>query len=102
MANKKLMEPVHPGEILKGEFLEEMNVSAYALAKAIRVPLNRVTAIINGERAITAETALRFARFFGTTPDFWVNLQSHYDLTVASRKDAARIEQEVPRYVASA
>lgn len=101
MANKKLMEPVHPGEILKGEFLEEMNVSAYALAKAIRVPLNRVTAIINGERAITAETALRFARFFGTTPDFWVNLQSHYDLTVASRKDAARIEQEVPRYVAS-
>jgi addiction module HigA family antidote len=102
MANKKLMEPVHPGEILKGEFLEQMNVSAYALAKAIRVPLNRVTAIINGERAITAETALRFARFFGTTPDFWVNLQSHYDLTVASRKDAARIEQEVPRYVASA
>jgi addiction module HigA family antidote len=101
VANKKLMEPVHPGEILKGEFLEEMNVSAYALAKAIRVPLNRVTAIINGERAITAETALRFARFFGTTPDFWVNLQSHYDLTVASRKDAARIEQEVPRYVAS-
>jgi addiction module HigA family antidote len=99
---KKLMEPVHPGEILKGEFLEEMNVSAYALAKAIRVPLNRVTAIINGERAITAETALRFARFFGTTPDFWVNLQSHYDLTVASRKDAARIEQEVPRYIASA
>lgn len=102
MANKKLMEPVHPGEILKGEFLEEMNLSAYALAKAIRVPLNRVTAIINGQRAITAETALRFARFFGTTPDFWVNLQSHYDLTVASRKDAARIEQEVPRYVATA
>ena len=101
MANKKLMEPVHPGEILKGEFLQEMNVSAYALAKAIRVPLNRVTAIINGERAITAETALRFARFFGTTPDFWVNLQSHYDLTVASRKDAARIEEEVPRYAAS-
>lgn len=92
------MEPVSPGEILKEEFLGPLKVSAYALAKAIRVPTNRVTGIVNGERSITAETALRLARFFGTTADFWMNLQSHYDLTVASRRDAARIEKEVAVY----
>jgi addiction module HigA family antidote len=102
MAKKKLMEPVHPGEILKGEFLDEMNVSAYALAQALRVPTNRITSIVNGERGISAETALRLARFFGTTPDFWMNLQSHYDLTVASRAAAAKIEKEVPKYAATA
>jgi addiction module HigA family antidote len=89
---------VHPGEVLKAEFLDEIGVSAYALAKALRVPANRVTAIINGERAITAETALRLARFFGTTDCFWMNLQSNYDLAVARQKAAARIEQEVMRY----
>jgi addiction module HigA family antidote len=98
MATKKLMKPVSPGEVLKEEFLDPLNVSAYALAKAIRVPTNRVTGIVNGERSITAETALRFARFFGTTADFWMNLQSQYDLTVASRRDAARIEKEVAAY----
>ncbi len=87
-----------PGEVLKAEFLDEIGVSAYALAKALCVPANRVTAIINGERGITAETALRLARFFGTTDCFWMNLQSNYDLAVARQKDAARIEQEVVRY----
>ena len=62
------------------------------------MPANRVTAIINGERAITAETALRLARFFGTTDFFWMNLQSNYDLAVTRQKDAARIQQEVVRY----
>ena len=90
--------PVHPGEVLKAEFLDEIGVSAYALAKALCVPANRVTAIINGERAITAETALRLARFFGTTDCFWMNLQSNYELAVARQRDAARIEQEVVRY----
>ena len=90
--------PVHPGEVLKAEFLDEIGVSAYALAKALCVPANRVTAIINGERAITAETALRLARFFGTTDCFWMNLQSNYELAVARRRDAARIDQEVVRY----
>jgi addiction module HigA family antidote len=89
---------VHPGEVLKAEFLDEISVSAYALAKALSVPANRVTAIINGERAITAETALRLARFFGTTDCFWMNLQSSYDLAVARQKDAARIDREVERY----
>ena len=90
--------PVHPGEVLKTEFLDETGVSAYALAKALCVPANRITAIINGERAITVETALRLARFFGTTDCFWMNLQSNHDLAVARQRDAARIEQEVVRY----
>jgi addiction module HigA family antidote len=93
--------PIHPGYILETEFLDELGLSAYALAKALRVPVNRITGIIKGERAITADTALRLARFFGTTPEFWLNLQSHYDLTVASRRDAQRIEREVPRMAAN-
>lgn len=93
--------PIHPGYILQTEFLDELGLSAYALAKALRVPVNRVTGIIKGERAITADTALRLARFFGTTPEFWLNLQTHYDLTVTSRRDAQRIEREVPRMAAN-
>jgi antitoxin HigA-1 len=87
--------PIHPGEILKMEFLDELNLSAYALARALHVPTNRVTGIVNGERSITAETALRLARFFGTTPEFWLNLQTHYDLTIAARREAKKIEREV-------
>lgn len=93
--------PIHPGEILRMEFLDELDLSAYALAKALRVPVNRITGIVNGERSITADTALRLARFFGNTPEFWLNLQTHYELTVASRHDARRIEREVPRMAAS-
>jgi addiction module HigA family antidote len=89
--------PIHPGEILQKEFLEELELSAYALAKALRVPVNRITGIFKGERAITADTALRLARFFDTTPEFWLNLQSHYELEVASRKGARTIEREVSR-----
>jgi addiction module HigA family antidote len=93
--------PIHPGEILQTEFLDELNLSAYALAKALHVPTNRVTAIINGERAITADTALRLARFFGTTPEFWLNLQLHYDLTVTARLNATRINHEVEKFAAA-
>jgi addiction module HigA family antidote len=93
--------PVPPGEILKEEFLEPFGLSSYALAKELNVPANRVTGIVNGERAITADTALRLSRYFGTTPAFWMNLQTHYDLEVTSRKEAARIEREVPRRVAN-
>jgi len=89
--------PIHPGEILRTEFLDELELSAYALAKALRVPVNRITGIVKGERAITADTALRLARFFDMTPEFWLNLQSHYELEVASRKGARIIEREVPR-----
>ena len=88
--------PIHPGEILRTEFLDELNLSVYALAKALHVPTNRMTGIVNGDRAITAETALRLSRFFGTTPEFWLNLQTHYDLTVTARREAKKIEKEVP------
>jgi addiction module HigA family antidote len=98
MGRSRLAPPVHPGEVLKTEFLDEIGVTAYALAKALCVPANRVTAIINGERAITAETSLRLARFFGTTDCFWMNLQTIYDLAVVRQRDAARIDQEVVRY----
>jgi addiction module HigA family antidote len=89
--------PIHPGEILQTEFLDELKLSAYALAKALHVPVNRITGIVKGERAITADTALRLARFFDTTPEFWLNLQSHYELEIAIRKGARNIAREVPR-----
>ena len=98
MGRSRPAPPVHPGEVLKAEFLDEIGMSAYALAKALRVPSNRVTAIINGDRAITAETAIRLARFFGTTDCFWMNLQTNYDLAVVRRREAGRIEQEVVRH----
>ena len=79
MANQ--MRAIHPGEILKGE-LEELNLSANAFAKALGVPANRITAILNEQRGITADTALRLARFCGSTPDFWMSLQSSYDVKV--------------------
>jgi addiction module HigA family antidote len=98
----KTLGPVPPGEILSEEFLAPLGISSYALAKALRVPTNRITGIVNGERAITAETALRLSRYFGTSPDFWLNLQMFYDLEVTSRKQSARIEKEVQRRVANA
>ena len=84
---------VHPGEILKEEFLLPMNVSAYRLAKEIHVPETRISEIIHGKRAITADTAFRFARFFGTTPEFWLNLQNLYDLEEVEKRYA--LKQEV-------
>src|SRR5262249_25853254 len=94
--------PIHPGEILKSQFLGEMNLTAYALARALHVPPKRITAIVNRERAISADTALRLSRFFGTTPEFWLKLQTHYDLRVAERANAKKIEAEVERYAATA
>ncbi len=89
------LPPVHPGEILREEFLVPMRLSAYALAKAIHVPLNRVTAILAGRRAVTADTALRLARFFGTSASLWVNLQAHHELDVARRAAEKTIAREV-------
>ena len=82
---------VHPGEILQQEFLEPMDITAYYLAKAIGVPQNRLSAIIRGQRAITADTALRLGKFFGTTPNFWLNLQNEYDL----REEREKISNEL-------
>jgi antitoxin HigA-1 len=95
------LAPVHPGEVLREEFLAPLGLSAHALALALRVPPNRIAAILAGQRAITAETALRLARHFGTSPGFWLNLQKSYELTVAEREAGARIRAEVsPREAA--
>jgi addiction module HigA family antidote len=77
-----IMGPVHPGEILLEEFLKPLSVSQYHLAKEIGVPARRVNEIVHGQRRISADTALRLARFFGTSERFWINLQSRYDLEV--------------------
>lgn len=87
--------PIHPGEILVDEFLSELGVTSYALAKAIGVPTNRVTGIVNGDRSITADTALRFARFFGNSAKFWMNLQMHYDLELAERRSGRQILRDI-------
>ncbi len=92
--------PVHPGDILRTEFLEPMGMSVYALAKAIKVTRSRVNDIALGRRAISADTALRLACYFGTTPEFWVNLQSRHDLEIAKHNDGNRIKTEVPPHAA--
>ncbi len=91
----KRIPPVHPGEILREDFLEPMGVSVYALAKAIKVPRSRINDVVLGRRAISADTALRLARYFGTTPEFWISLQARYDLEVAKETSRQRIEKEV-------
>ena len=90
----KLMAPVHPGEILKEEFMRPLSLSANALARAVRVPPNRISAIVSGERGLTADTALRLSKAFGTTAEFWLNLQKQYELDCARNRatDLARIE----------
>lgn len=87
------LPPVHPGEVLRHDFLDPLGLSAHALA--LRVPANRITAILAGERAVTAETALRLARHFGTSAGFWLNLQKAYELDVAERATGDRIRAEV-------
>ena len=94
------LPPVHPGEILRDDFLEPMRISVYALAQALKVPRSRANDIVLGRRGVTADTAFRLARYFGTTPEFWVNLQARYDLDAASRTLRRRIEREVTPRVA--
>ena len=91
---------VHPGEILK-ETLDDFGLSMNRLAQEIRVPANRISAIVAGQRAITGETALRLGRYFGTTPTYWINMQARYDLETARDQWESRIESEVrPRSAA--
>ena len=90
-----LMLPVTPGEVLREDFMEPLDLSANALAKALHVPPNRITAILNGTRSITADTALRLARYFNTTPQSWLNLQKNYELEIAKRTVGRAIEAEV-------
>ena len=86
--------PIHPGEHLAEE-LRELGVTAAELSRQIDVPVNRITGIIHGQRGITADTALRLGHWFGTTPQFWMNLQSHYELQVAEDRLSERIAQDV-------
>jgi len=85
----------HPGEVLAEEFLKPLGLSANALASALHVPPNRITAIIKGERSVTGDTALRLARYFGTTAEMWINLQAMHDLSRANVEVGAAIEREV-------
>ena len=92
---RKLLAPVHPGEVLREEFLEPLGMSQYRLAKDISVSPRRVNEIVHGRRGITADTALRLARYFGTSERFWLNLQAQYDLDVERDRLGDRLALEV-------
>jgi antitoxin HigA-1 len=100
MAQKKMLDPIHPGEILLEEFMRPMAVSINQLARKIGVPPGRISAIVNGKRAITADTALRLAKYFGTSSELWLGLQSEYDLRIAKRTIGPEIEKRVQQHVA--
>ncbi len=101
MSKRKPLPPIHPGELLHEE-LQEREISLNQLSRDIRIPLSRVSLIVNGKRGITADTALRLARYFDTSAEVWLNLQNAYDLDVARQKVANRIEREVIPAAASA
>ncbi len=92
---QKRLPPIHPGEILMDEFLHPMGISQYRLAKDISVPPRRINEIIHGKRSITADTALRLGRFFTMSPQFWLNLQTRYDLEVTEDQLDNRLDKEV-------
>jgi len=92
---EKLLSPIHPGEILRADFMEPLGLSMNRLALDLRVPVTRVAEIVHERRSITPDTALRLARYFNTSPGFWLNLQSAYDLEVAQDKLSRTIEREV-------
>ena len=94
----KKLNPIHPGEILMEEFLKPIGISQYRLAKDISVPPRRINEIVHGRRSITADTALRFGRFFGMSPQFWLNLQTRYDLEVTEDSLGNRLKKEVHRF----
>jgi addiction module HigA family antidote len=98
----KKIAPVHPGEVLREDVLKPLGMSVNRLALSLGVPATRMGEIVNGRRAITSDTALRLARFLGTTPEFWVRLQARYDLEVAKDKFSAAIERTVRPYEATA
>jgi addiction module HigA family antidote len=101
MAKSRRLPPVHPGEILREDLMAPLGLSINKVARDLRVPVTRMSEIVNGRRSITADTALRLARYFSTTPEFWVNLQSAYDLDVATRGSAEQIKRDVhPRAAA--
>ena len=99
-ASTHKLPPIHPGEILK-ETQDDLGISMNRLAQALHVPANRISAIVAGQRGITGETALRLARYFNTTPDYWIGMQTQYDLETARDEWDAKIQSEVrPRHAA--
>jgi antitoxin HigA-1 len=101
MVTETIMPPVHPGEILLTEFLEPLEVSQYRLAKAVDVPARRINEIVHGQRRISADTALRLARYFGTSERFWMNLQARYDLETEKDRLGTALEEIQPLSAAS-
>ncbi len=91
----KKLKPVHPGEILREEFMKPLGLSMNKMAMDLRVPVTRIAEIVGERRSVTADSALRFARYFKNSPTFWMNLQSRYDLEVAEDEIAAKVERDV-------
>lgn len=100
MAHKKLLDPIHPGDILLEEFMKPMGISINRLARDIAVPPGRISAIVNGQRAITADTALRLGKYFGVSAELWLGLQADFDLRIAKRIVGAQIDKRVHARVA--
>jgi addiction module HigA family antidote len=92
---RKGLAIIHPGEMLEEEFMKPYGLSSNALAQALHVPANRITTIVKGQRAVTADTALRLSRYFGTTAEFWVNLQKDYELRLARKASATEIDESI-------
>jgi addiction module HigA family antidote len=99
-AKRKLLEPIHPGEILLEDFMKPMDVSINRLARDIAVPPGRISAIVNGKRAISADTALRLGKYFGVSPEVWMGLQADYDLRLAQRDIGDEVERRVQQHAA--
>jgi antitoxin HigA-1 len=95
MSRSKKLPPIHPGEILLEEFLKPLGMSMNKLAEELHVPANRITQIVEGDRSITGETALRLARYFGTSPEFWLGMHKDYELQVARDQFEAEVERQV-------
>lgn len=96
------IDPPHPGEILLEEFMKPLKLSQYRVAKSINVPPRRINEIVHGQRSITADTALRLAKFFGNSPQFWMNIQTWYDLEREKDRISNKIERDVHPYTAAA
>lgn len=96
---KNTLNPIHPGEILMEDFLKPYEISQYRLAKDISVPARRINEIVHGTRSISADTALRLGHYFGTSPEFWLNLQTFYDLRLQSKKIDKKLKIEVKVFV---
>ncbi len=95
MKNKAKIQPIHPGEILLEEFLRPVGITQYRLSKDINVPPRRINEIVHGKRAISANTALRLGRYLNMSPQFWMNLQSHYDIEVETDKISDKLDKEI-------